>query len=121
LVSNAAVECTDRPVDFMHIPTLGSSSDEFFRPMAELKANGARIYMGAIHHLHGPEGMKAQLEAIRKYIPEFGLAAPCGFGRAPERPGKLLSETGEVRPDYIDIILKDHKSAVATLAQVGKH
>src|SRR5262249_49308380 len=116
-LSNAAVECSERPVDFLHIPTLGSASDEFFRPMSELTPDGARVYMGAIHHLHGPSGMDAQLATIRRYLPEFGLAAPCGFGRAPERPGKLLSETGEVKPDYMSIILNDHKSAVAALAK----
>src|SRR5262249_45754068 len=79
LLSNAAVECSDRPVDFLHIPTLGSATDEFFRPMSELKPDGARVYMGAIHHLYGPEGMRPQLKTIQRYVPEFGLAAPCGF------------------------------------------
>ena len=42
-----------------------------------------------------PKGLRAQLETMQKYLPEFGIGAPCGFGRAPDRPGRLLSETGQ--------------------------
>jgi hypothetical protein len=116
LLANAAVECSARPIDFFHIPTLDSASDEFFSPLTELNARGARVYMGAIHHLHGPGGMSEQLRTIKKYLPEFGLGGPCGFGRAADHPGKIISEDGKVRPDYIDVILRDHRSALAELA-----
>jgi hypothetical protein len=121
LLANAAVECSARSVDFLHIPTLGSAADEFFKPLAQLITGGARVYMGAIHHLHGQGGLAAQIETIRRYLPGFGLAAPCGFGRAPERPGRLLSETdGPVR-DYVGVILKDHKAAIDLLSRVTEH
>src|SRR5262245_3696640 len=78
LLMNAAVAASNRRVDFLHIPTLGSAADEFFAPLTDLKADGAKIYMGTIHHLHGPQGMKGQIDTIRKYISDFGLSAPCG-------------------------------------------
>ena len=53
LLLNAAVAASGRRVDFLHIPTLGSAEDAFFAPLENLKPDGARIYMGAIHHLHG--------------------------------------------------------------------
>lgn len=118
LLSNAAIEGSGRQVDFVHIPTLGSAADDFFRPMKMLKHDGVRVYMGTIHHLHGSGGMEAQLRTIKKYLPEFGIAAPCGFGRAPDRPGRLLTDDGTKVPDYLDIILRDHKAAMETYAKV---
>lgn len=118
LLSNAAVECSGRTVDFLHIPTVAAASDDFFKPLRLLKRNNARVYMGAIHHLHGRSGMLAQLQTIQKYLPDFGLAAPCGFGRAPERPGRMLTDEGGAVPDYLDIILRDHKAAIQTLSKV---
>ncbi|HEY1932731.1 MAG TPA: hypothetical protein VGG99_12015 [Acetobacteraceae bacterium] len=111
---NAAVDATPRRVDFLHLPTLGSADDAFFAPLRTLKTGDARVYLGAIHHMHGAAGLRGQVEAARKSLPEFGLAAPCGFGRAPERPGRLLSDEGAVVPaDYVDIILRDHLAAAA--------
>ena len=85
----------------------------FFRPFENLNLQGARAYVGAIHHLHGPDGLKEQIECIKNFLPEFGLAAPCGFGRAPERPGQLLSENvGDTTKDYIGEIIREHTKAV---------
>ncbi len=118
VLANAAVKHSGRKVDFLHFPTLGTASDDFFRPLKDLKPGGARVYMGVIHHLQGPGGMEAQMRTIRKYLPEFGIGAPCGFGRAPDRPGRLLTDDGSRIPDYLDVILRDHKSAMATYAEV---
>ena len=74
--------------------------------------------MGAIHHLHGPKGIKPQLETIKKYLPSFGIGAPCGFGRAPDRPGKLITDDGSKAADPIAIILEDHKKAAHILGEV---
>jgi hypothetical protein len=115
LMANASVEASNRRVDFIHIPTVGSSSDDFFAPLQSLKTAGARIYIGAIHHMHDSRGMRHQLAVVRKYLDEFGIAAPCGFGRVPERPGRLLTDDGSKPPDHIEIILKDHKVAIDTL------
>ena len=60
----------------------------------------------------------AQLDAVRKYLPEFGLAAPCGWGRAPERPGRLLSEKAGKIANPVEIIVRDHKAAVDALREV---
>jgi len=118
LLSNAAVDASGRSVEFLHIPTLGSAEDAFFAPLKDLKHDGARVYMGAIHHLHHARGMGDQLKAMKKYLPEFGLASPCGFGRAPDRPGRLITDDGSKAANPIEIILADHKKAVGTLAEV---
>jgi hypothetical protein len=118
LLLNAAVAASDRRVDFLHFPTLGSSDDAFFAPLQELRTQGARTYIGAIHHLHGAPGLGPQLKAARKYLPDFGVAAPCGWGRAPERPGRLLSEQDGKITDPVGVIVRDHEVAVAALREV---
>lgn len=120
MLLNAAVAASGRRVDFVHFPTLGSAEETFFAPLKDLDAGDARVYVGAIHHMHGRAGLAGQLRTVRRYLPEFGLAAPCGFGRAPERPGRLLSDSGsEPPPNYIDVILNDHLRAASLLKDGG--
>jgi len=119
LLLNAAVAASRRRVDFVHLPTLGSAEDPFFAPLQNLAIGDAKVYLGAIHHMHGVAGLRGQLRSARQYLPQFGLAAPCGFGRAPERPGRLLTEEGAaVPPDYLRIIVEDHLAAVELLLEV---
>jgi hypothetical protein len=71
--------------------------------------------------MHGADGLRGQLRAARRYLPQFGIAAPCGFGRVPERPGRFLTQKGsDVPPDYLEIILRDHVAAVEQLHEVMK-
>jgi hypothetical protein len=120
ILLNAATEATRRRVDFLHLPTLGSAEDAFFAPLGKLRTGDARVYLGAIHHMHGAGGLRSQVDAARKVLPSFGLAAPCGFGRAPERPGRLLTEQGSDAPgDYLDIILRDHLAAATLLHDIA--
>ena len=105
-----------RRVDFLHFPTLGSADDAFFAPLAELTTGAARVYVGALHHMHDRDGLRRQTATIHKYLKNFGLAAPCGFGRTPERPGRMLTETGAEAPaDLLNIIVRDHLQAVPLL------
>jgi hypothetical protein len=116
---NAAIAGSGRRVDFVHLPTLGSAEEAFFAPLQDLEAGGARVYLGAIHHMHAVGGLRSQLRSARRYLPRFGIAAPCGFGRVPEKPGRLLTEQGSgVPPDYLEIILRDHLDAVQQLREV---
>jgi hypothetical protein len=119
LLLNAAVAASGRRVDFLHLPTLGSAEDAFFAPLKDLEAGGARVYLGAIHHMHGAAGLFGQLVAAHRHLADFGVAAPCGFGRVPERPGRFLAEAGsEVPADFLEIILRDHLDAVRVLREV---
>lgn len=102
LLLNAVCRASERRVDFVHFPTIAATDDDYFKPLADLDIGKARAFVGAIHHMHGPEGLRAQLATVKKYLPRFGLAAPCGFGRAPERPGRLLTDEGDDAPtNYI--------------------
>ncbi len=120
ILANAAVAASGRSVEFLHIPTLGSAEDAFFAPLKDLKADGARVYMGAIHHLHGQRGLGEQLRTIKKYLPDFGLASPCGFGRSPDRSDRLVTDDGSKAANPTEIILADHKKAAGMLSDVLK-
>jgi hypothetical protein len=93
-MANAFIEYSGRQVDWVHIPVLDISDEAFFAPLADLRPAGARIYLGMIHNM---DGFGDRLAAARKFFPEFGLGAFCGFGR----------ESQEKLPD----ILSDHLKA----------
>jgi hypothetical protein len=92
---NAAVKAVDRRIDWVHIPTLDRSGDAFYAPLAGLDARGARVYLGMIHSM---DSFKQRLSVARKFLPDFGLAAYCGFGRTP--------------PEQMTQVLQDHLKAV---------
>ena len=118
MLLNAAIAASGRRVDFLHLPTLGPADDAFFAPLEQLRAPDAKVYLGAIHHMHDADGLRRQLQTARRHLAEFGLAAPCGFGRAPERPGRLLTAEGSAPPpDILDVIVGDHLNAVELLHQ----
>jgi hypothetical protein len=119
ILLNAMIAASGRRVDFLHFPTLSSADDAFFAPLAQLKSDGARVYLGAIHHMHDADGLRGQIRAARRHVGNLGLAAPCGFGRAPERPGRLLTAAGDqAPPGILDIIVNDHLRAAEILREV---
>ena len=95
-MANGFAEASGRPVDWIHIPVLDRGDDAFFAPLANLDLQGARIYLGAIHHM---ERYDERIALARKYLPDFGVAAYCGMGRVPH--------------DELSSVLDDHLKAAA--------
>jgi hypothetical protein len=79
-LANEFVAASGRRVDWVHIPVLDRSDDAFFAPLKELRPQGARVYLGAIHNM---ARFKERVATARKYLSDFGLGAYCGFGRLP--------------------------------------
>jgi hypothetical protein len=92
---NAVVAGARRRVDWVHIPTLDTVDEAFYAPLAGLDVKHTRVYLGAIHNM---ATLQRRVEIARKFVPEFGLAAYCGFGRTP--------------PRELPQILRDHLAAV---------
>ena len=89
-LANAFVAASGRRVDWIHIPALDRSDDAFYAPLANLKPQGARVYLGLIHNM---ERFADRLATARKYLPSFGVAAYCGLGRtAPSELPRVLEE-----------------------------
>lgn len=76
--ANAVAAHSGRKVDWINFPTLPTLEETFYAPLARLDPKGARIYLGVIHNM---ADFEERLAIIRKYLPEFGYSAPCGFGR----------------------------------------
>ncbi|MCC6474042.1 MAG: hypothetical protein IT514_09890 [Burkholderiales bacterium] len=81
---NSAVAAAGRRTDWVHVPALDRADDAFYAPLARLGVGAARVYLGMIHSM---ESLPARLATVRRFVPNFGLAAYCGFGRTP--PGEL--------------------------------
>jgi hypothetical protein len=92
---NAAVSAAGRPVEWIHIPALNRTDDAFYAPLARLKSGDARVYLGMVHSM---DSFAQRLAVARQHLPDFGLAAYCGFGRTP--------------PEQLPQILEDHLRAV---------
>ena len=116
LLCNAGVAASGRRVDFLHMPTVAGTTEAYVAPLADLETGGARVYIGLIHALHEDGGMRRQMELIKTHIPDFGVAAPCGFGRG---PAKMSAQTGLATPnDYMDGLIADQIAAVELLCEV---
>ena len=89
-LANAVIERSGRRVDWIHIPVLPDAGDAFLAPLRELRPRGARVFLGVVHHM---DGFKDRVMAARKYLPEFGVAGYCGFGRM--APGELPAVLNE--------------------------
>ncbi len=77
---NDTVAASPRKVDFVHLPMLDRADREYAQPLADLNVKDAEVYLGMIHNMGSFE---ERLANARHYLPEFSIAAPCGFGRIP--------------------------------------
>ncbi len=89
-LANAYAEHAGRRVDWLHLPALDRADEAFYAPLAGLNPRGARVYLGVIHNM---AGFGDRVAAARKFLPEFGVAGYCGFGRLdPSEMGQLLDD-----------------------------
>lgn len=95
-LANAVVAASARRVDWVHIPLLPDAGERFLAPLAKLEPAGARVYLGTVHSM---ERYDERLRLARKFLPQFGVAGYCGFGR--------LSR------DEMDRVLDEHLQAAA--------
>lgn len=93
---NSAVSAAGRRADWIHIPALDRTDRAFYAPLARLEPCGARVFLGMIHSM---ASFRERLAAARAVLPDFGVAAYCGFGRTP--------------PEQLPKILEDHLEAIA--------
>ena len=93
---NASTEAAGHRTDWIHIPVLNRADGAFHAPLARLEPRGARVYLGMIQSM---DSFAQRLATAREFLPDFGLAAYCGFGRTP--------------PAQLPQILEDHLRAVS--------
>jgi len=88
-----------RPVTWIHLPVPIDRDDAaYFAPLGEVTwPEQTELYLGLVHHEDGLEGALRRAAAAAPFVPAFGIATECGFGRGPvERTVPLLAMHREV-------------------------
>jgi hypothetical protein len=92
-MANFAAGNSGRSVDWVHLAGpryLRSEDRSFFRPLADLEAGDARVFLGIVLPIDGVDGLRRRHATASRYIAGFGVAMYCGFGR---QPGEDRDET----------------------------
>jgi hypothetical protein len=99
-MANYAVANSGRTVDWLHLAGpryLRSEDRSFFRPLADLEPRDARVFLGIALPIDGAAGLRRRVATASRYLPDFGVAMYCGFGRQPGQDGmETMREHAEV-------------------------
>ena len=91
-IGNGLASRLERRLDFLHLPVPKDRTDrEYFLPLQELRLpESASVILGLIH-FDDVKGDTARIAAARGFVPTFGVASECGWGRTdPTRVPSLL-------------------------------
>ena len=100
-MSNEAARRTGRRLDYVHMPVVKRPTAEFFAPLADLDIGDTKVFLGMVHHTDGIDEFRQRRDLARRYLPEFGIAGVCGYGR--------------VDPNELDQVLAVHAACAAEL------
>ncbi len=92
-VMTGLFERAPRTIDFVHLPVpIERDDDAYFEPLASVAVpEGTELFLGLVHHEDGVDGALRRAKTARRFVPEFGIATECGFGRGPSgRTAPLL-------------------------------
>jgi hypothetical protein len=90
-LARVMLEASRRRVDYIHMPVLDGADDSYFAPLKSLQARDTKIYLGVIHHMDDEAEFTRLVSAAARYLADFGIGAPCGFGRQPQSVAGLLN------------------------------
>ena len=105
-ISNGLASRLERRLDFLHLPVPKDRTDrEYYLPLQELSLpDSASVILGLIH-FNDTDGDAARITAAREFLPMFGVASECGWGRTD--------------PTRVPSLLDSHRRAVELLNQGG--
>ena len=91
-MANLLANNSGRRIDWVHMPVPRHRTDEaYFAPLEQLDVGATRIHLGLVHLTDGVDGTCERVATAQKFLPDFGIATECGFGRrAPETLESLL-------------------------------
>jgi SAM-dependent methyltransferase len=100
-VANALSSSLGRPLDWLHIPVPDDVVDvAFLERLGGLSLRAETdLYLGIAHLDDGVAGAQARVTAAKRYLPDFGVATECGWGR--------------YRPDDVPRLLEIHRETTA--------
>lgn len=93
-ISNRLNAGVKRLINWIHMPVPRDRNDDaYFEPLKRLDVNSStEIFIGLIHLTDGIDGTRKRIATAQKFIPNFGIATECGFGRRPPETVKQLIE-----------------------------
>ncbi|HWI22904.1 MAG TPA: hypothetical protein VNT22_09860 [Baekduia sp.] len=95
-LSNDVVANSGRPVQYVHMPVMPDADEAFFEPLKDLDIGDTKVYLGIIHHDDSdPNGFERRFELARRFLPDFGIAGVCGYGRLPKSAAKNIVASHE--------------------------
>ncbi|MGI8857020.1 MAG: hypothetical protein ACR2JW_14830 [Thermomicrobiales bacterium] len=97
-VANAASARVTRPINWIHMPVPRERDDEaFFAPLSNLSLHPeTELYLGLVHYTDGVAGARKRIATAQRFVPTFGIATECGFGR---RPPETVAPLMEIHRD----------------------
>lgn len=100
-ITNTLTQKVRRPIEWVHMPVPRERNDEaYFAPLKDLKVGPqTEIFIGLVHYTDGAEGTRKRIETAKRFLPNFGIATECGFGRRP--------------PETVRELLAIHKKAAS--------
>jgi len=80
---NAILASSGRRIDWIHLPIPRNWREaRFYEPLKGLSPIGeTTLFLGLVHYTDGENGTKERIELARRFLPAFGAATECGFGR----------------------------------------
>jgi hypothetical protein len=83
-LANAIAARAGRNLSYVHMPVPVARTDHaYFFPLRDLKLTpGTEVYLGLVHLNGGVAGTRERISAAKQSLPEFGIGAECGLGRA---------------------------------------
>ncbi len=93
-LANEAVVRAGRRVDYVHMPVMPHADEAFFGPMDGLAIGETWPYLGIVLD-DGLDAFERRARAAHRYLPDFGIASYCGWGR--EDPAQVPVLLGNLR------------------------
>ena len=93
-IANSVSLRVQRPIQWLHLPVpIDRVDDVYYAPLQQLRLHSeTELYLGLVHLADGLEGSRTRAEVAKRFVPEFGVATECGFGRRPPETVPALLE-----------------------------
>jgi len=101
-VANALAAALDGRLNWVHLPVPADAEDEYFATLARLRLHPAtELYLGVLHLEDGITGARQRISTASRFVPSFGVATDCGWGRGGSAAVEQLFELHQATCDPV--------------------
>ena len=99
---NAIKAAAHRPIQWLHVPVpQGHDDDAYYAPLEGLNlGRDTELYLGLVHLADDAAASRRKIDAARRHVGRFGVAAACGLGTV----------VSGITPERIPEMLERHRS-----------